>query len=829
MAGGKPYMVTVRMPASDSAVLYGGWPWNYKVHLRPFQCGINQDSAAYLRRGLWNNEVTADTKHVNYIVQENHHVIPETDRGKCKGGQGETKEGENGGCDDPIGPMSSYFSKPKNSLVLPEKLWLSLMDITKRYEDDCPVAVPKPSSLLLEPLIRDHPLVVRFTDRECQSSNIVGGKGSSLALLSTLRDQKLTVCIIERVFNKYILFRWYVYSGPMCTSTRSKYFGTQTLATSWTCHPLSTSGKPLCLFPVFGGGVGPSRSAMLASQEVVRKSASDIPMVSCIIDPKLPSDHLMEKFVPLGREPHGEVGPSRSAMLASQVVVRKSASDIPMVSCIIDPKLPSEHLIEKLVPLGRSPHGGVGLSRSTMLASQEVVRKSASDILMVSCIIDPKLPSEHLMEKLVPLGVRCYLPKRWSENQPQIYLWFPASLTLSCPASTSWRSWSLLECDVLVPPGLCLTVAAFQTQLEECSQLQKEITTLEQIVQGKLSGDLKQQCENLALHVAVIFFVIVSVNVPSYSSLCLFKSVYRLCHSSNRAISASPEVVTSGVVRSLTFSSPVGSRQPQQDVPLQTLNRLSRKDIVSSVTSSSGNNVSIRRTADSSQLVVHHTTSRVSTPLISPTRSPCPCSETLKSVIPWLITNLGITFHHRYRLPHCILQSPRQLFGLHVDIVALCHWAGQYQFSPQLLPVSFTHVVSPSIPFPISIHQPPRSKFKDDQVMITNRDVVHNPPTFHHVHGLGVTQSDINVGRRPSPPLICRGIIRLVCNLKPMTIDELLQSTTPSISPNHPMTMPHGRLSISISGNYEWHTCVCPTYYLQLVKIRLNWMPKLKI
>nr|CAD7434851.1 unnamed protein product [Timema monikensis] len=41
-AGGKPYTVTARMPASDSAVLYGGWPWNYKVHLRPFQCTINQ-------------------------------------------------------------------------------------------------------------------------------------------------------------------------------------------------------------------------------------------------------------------------------------------------------------------------------------------------------------------------------------------------------------------------------------------------------------------------------------------------------------------------------------------------------------------------------------------------------------------------------------------------------------------------------------------------------------------------------------------------------------------------------------------------------------------
>nr|CAD7430279.1 unnamed protein product [Timema monikensis] len=176
---------------------------------------------------------------------------------------------------------------------------------------------------------------------------------------------------------------------------------------------------------------------------------------------------------------------------------------------------------------------------------------------------------------------------------------------------------------------------------------------------------------------------------------------------------------------------------------------------------------------------------------------------------------------------HLSPQSPRQLFGLHVDIVALCHWTGQYQFSPQLLPVSFAHVVSPSFPFPISIHQPPRDKFKDDQVMVTDRDVVHNPPTFHHVHGLGVTQSDVNVGRSPSSPLICRGIIRLVCNLKPMTIDELLQSTTPSISPNHPMTMPHGRLSISISvttnrssirGRRPWtaYAAILPSFSSQL-------------
>nr|CAD7461394.1 unnamed protein product [Timema tahoe] len=58
-----------------------------------------------------------------------------------------------------------------------------------RYEDDCPVVVPKPSFLLLEPLISDYPLAVPFTDRVCQSSNIVGGKGSSLALLSTLQHQ----------------------------------------------------------------------------------------------------------------------------------------------------------------------------------------------------------------------------------------------------------------------------------------------------------------------------------------------------------------------------------------------------------------------------------------------------------------------------------------------------------------------------------------------------------------------------------------------------------------------------------------------------------------
>nr|CAD7401115.1 unnamed protein product [Timema cristinae] len=107
--------------------------------------------------------------------------------------------------------------------------------------------------------------------------------------------------------------------------------------------------------------------------------------------------------------------------------------------------------------------------------------------------------------------------------------------------------------------------------------------------------------------------------------------------------------------------------------------------------------------------------------------------------------------------------SPRQLFGFCVDIVALFHWAGQYQFSPQLLPISFAHVASPSFPFPISIHQPPRGKVKDDQVMIAYRDIVQNPSTFHHVHRLGVTQSDVNVGRSPSSPLIFKGIIRLIC------------------------------------------------------------------
>ncbi|CAG2058331.1 unnamed protein product [Timema podura] len=72
-----------------------------------------------------------------------------------------------------------------------------------RYEDDCPVAVPKPASLLLEPLITDYPLAVSFTDRECQSSDIVGGKGSSLALLSTLQHQVLVppgLCLTVAAF-----------------------------------------------------------------------------------------------------------------------------------------------------------------------------------------------------------------------------------------------------------------------------------------------------------------------------------------------------------------------------------------------------------------------------------------------------------------------------------------------------------------------------------------------------------------------------------------------------------------------------------------------------
>nr|CAD7430208.1 unnamed protein product [Timema monikensis] len=76
----------------------------------------------------------------------------------------------------------------------------------------------------------------------------------------------------------------------------------------------------------------------------------------------------------------------------------------------------------------------------------------------------------------------------------------------------------------------------------------------------------------------------------------------------------------------------------------------------------------------------------------------------------------GILYHFKLKgtMVKAGESSPRQLFGFRVDIVALFHWAGQYQFSPQLLPISFAHVASPSFPFPISIHQPPRGKVKDD-------------------------------------------------------------------------------------------------------------------
>nr|CAD7414927.1 unnamed protein product [Timema poppensis] len=98
-------------------------------------------------------------------------------------------------------------------------------------------------------------------------------------------------------------------------------------------------------------------------------------------------------------------------------------------------------------------------------------------------------------------------------------------------------------------------------------------------------------------------------------------------------------------------------------------------------------------------------------------------------------------------------QEPKSAVCLHVNIVTLFHWAGQYQFTPQLLLISFAHIVSP-FPFLISIHQPPRGKVKDDQVMIANRDVVHIPPTFHHVHGLGVTQSCESTPDNISPRII---------------------------------------------------------------------------
>ncbi|XP_063220842.1 prodigiosin synthesizing transferase PigC-like isoform X2 [Bacillus rossius redtenbacheri] len=54
---------------------------------------------------------------------------------------------------------------------------------------------------------------------------------------------------------------------------------------------------------------------------------------------------------------------------------------------------------------------------------------------------------------------------------------------------------ALQDRQVVVPPGLCLTVAAFQRQLRENSSLQEAVSALEDISTGRTHGDLKTQCE----------------------------------------------------------------------------------------------------------------------------------------------------------------------------------------------------------------------------------------------------------------------------------------------------------------------------------------------
>ena len=60
--------------------------------------------------------------------------------------------------------------------------------------------------ILKEPQLRSEtplPLVVDLKDRECGSSALVGGKGSSLALMSAVEENKVTINEYNSQYHKY--------------------------------------------------------------------------------------------------------------------------------------------------------------------------------------------------------------------------------------------------------------------------------------------------------------------------------------------------------------------------------------------------------------------------------------------------------------------------------------------------------------------------------------------------------------------------------------------------------------------------------------------------
>ncbi|XP_049815699.1 uncharacterized phosphotransferase YvkC-like isoform X3 [Schistocerca nitens] len=102
-------------------------------------------------------------------------------------------------------PWESQTHIRTYQFLLNDKSGAGTAEFWYRYDGDCPDFPVSLSDHLLEPEVEGSHMVVTFSDRECQSSTIVGGKGASLALLSSAACSQFQVpsgfCLTTHAFD----------------------------------------------------------------------------------------------------------------------------------------------------------------------------------------------------------------------------------------------------------------------------------------------------------------------------------------------------------------------------------------------------------------------------------------------------------------------------------------------------------------------------------------------------------------------------------------------------------------------------------------------------
>ncbi|XP_049832053.1 putative phosphoenolpyruvate synthase [Schistocerca gregaria] len=102
-------------------------------------------------------------------------------------------------------PWESQTHIRTYQFLLNDKSGAGTAEFWYRYDGDCPDFPVSLSDHLLEPEVEGSHMVVTFSDRECQSSAIVGGKGASLALLSSAACSQFQVpsgfCLTTHAFD----------------------------------------------------------------------------------------------------------------------------------------------------------------------------------------------------------------------------------------------------------------------------------------------------------------------------------------------------------------------------------------------------------------------------------------------------------------------------------------------------------------------------------------------------------------------------------------------------------------------------------------------------